>query len=294
MVPTRRSSRSTATGVLSFLSAPDYETPTDVGANNVYDVTVQVSDGAGGTDTQAIAVTVTNVADGIRVTPVSVVALGDETRVNSTTTDNQAIQPNVAQAVAADANGNYVIVWASNLQDGSLYGVYAQRFNAQGVAQGAEFLVNSITADNQINPAVAMDDAGNFVVTWASNLQDGDGYGVYAQRFNAAGVAQGAEFLVNTTTAGGQSTPAIAMAADGRFVITWTGGGQDPDASSGIYAQRFDASGVAQGGEFRVNTYTTGTQQLTSIGMDNGGNFVITWASDAQDGSGYGVYRAAV
>ena len=30
------------------------------GANNVYDVTVQVSDGNGGTDTQAIAVTVTN------------------------------------------------------------------------------------------------------------------------------------------------------------------------------------------------------------------------------------------
>ena len=40
-----------ATGVLSFLAAPDYETPTDAGANNVYDVTVQVSDGGGGTDT---------------------------------------------------------------------------------------------------------------------------------------------------------------------------------------------------------------------------------------------------
>ena len=60
----RPSSRSTpATGALSFLAAPDYETPTDAGANNVYDVTVQVSDGAGGTDTQAIAVTVTPVND---------------------------------------------------------------------------------------------------------------------------------------------------------------------------------------------------------------------------------------
>src|SRR5436305_8915639 len=50
------------TGALSFVSAPDYETPTDVGGNNVYDVTVQVSDGTL-TDTQAIAVTVTNVND---------------------------------------------------------------------------------------------------------------------------------------------------------------------------------------------------------------------------------------
>ena len=47
------------TGALSFVAAPDYENPTDAGGNNVYDVTVQVSDGTL-TDTQAIAVTVTN------------------------------------------------------------------------------------------------------------------------------------------------------------------------------------------------------------------------------------------
>jgi Ca2+-binding RTX toxin-like protein len=48
-------------GALSFLSAPDYEKPTDAGANNVYNVTVQVSDGNGGIDTQAIAITVQDV-----------------------------------------------------------------------------------------------------------------------------------------------------------------------------------------------------------------------------------------
>jgi hypothetical protein len=51
-----------STGALSFVSAPDYENPTDAGGNNVYDVTVQVSDGTL-TDTQAIAVTVTDVND---------------------------------------------------------------------------------------------------------------------------------------------------------------------------------------------------------------------------------------
>src|SRR6185295_17226223 len=49
------------TGALSFLTAPDFEAPTDAGANNVYDVIVQASDGSL-IDTQAIAVTVTNVA----------------------------------------------------------------------------------------------------------------------------------------------------------------------------------------------------------------------------------------
>src|SRR5439155_957023 len=51
-----------STGALSFVSAPNFETPTDAGGNNVYDVTVQVSD-ATFTDTQDIAVTVTDLND---------------------------------------------------------------------------------------------------------------------------------------------------------------------------------------------------------------------------------------
>ena len=50
-----------STGALTFIAAPNFEAPADAGGNNVYDVTVQVADGNGGIDTQAIAVTVTNV-----------------------------------------------------------------------------------------------------------------------------------------------------------------------------------------------------------------------------------------
>lgn len=54
------------TGMLKFVAAPDYEAPTDTGANNVYNVNVIASDGVL-TDSQALAITVSNVA-GIRVT----------------------------------------------------------------------------------------------------------------------------------------------------------------------------------------------------------------------------------
>ncbi len=47
------------TGALSFISAPNLGAPNDVGADNVYDVIVQASDGTL-IDTQALAVTVTN------------------------------------------------------------------------------------------------------------------------------------------------------------------------------------------------------------------------------------------
>jgi len=72
-------------------------------------------------------------------------------------------------------------------------------YNAAGVAQGAEFRVNEYTARSQRASTIAMDAAGDFIVTWSSNGQDGSGYGIYAQRYDAAGTAQGGEFKVNTT-----------------------------------------------------------------------------------------------
>lgn len=55
------------TGVLTFENAPDFDAPADAGANNVYDVVVMASDGSG-TDTQAIAVTVTNIDEAPTIT----------------------------------------------------------------------------------------------------------------------------------------------------------------------------------------------------------------------------------
>jgi hypothetical protein len=51
-----------STGVLTFVSAPDFENPTDAGSDNVYNVTVRASDGTLA-DTQAIDVNVTSVND---------------------------------------------------------------------------------------------------------------------------------------------------------------------------------------------------------------------------------------
>ena len=52
-----------ATGLITFIVAPDFEAPTDVGTNNVYDLTIRATDTAGNTTDQAITITVTNVVD---------------------------------------------------------------------------------------------------------------------------------------------------------------------------------------------------------------------------------------
>jgi hypothetical protein len=211
-------------------------------------------------------------------------AVGNEFRVNSFTPNRQA-----DPAVAMDAAGNFVVTWTSGGQDGAGYGIYAQRYNAAGEAVGSEFRVNSYTTDYQVSPAVAMNAAGNFVVTWMSNVQDGSGWGIYAQRYNAAGVAIGSEFRVNSYTTSDQSYPAVAMDAAGNFVVTWMSLGQD-GSGYGIYAQRYNAAGVAIGSEFRVNSYTPYSQRDPAVAMDAAGNFVVTWMSGNQDGYGYGIY----
>ncbi|MGQ0667284.1 MAG: DUF4347 domain-containing protein [Nitrospiraceae bacterium] len=57
------------TGALTFNNAPDFEAAVDTGANNVYDVTVQVADGSGGTDIQALSIMVTDVNEGLPPPP---------------------------------------------------------------------------------------------------------------------------------------------------------------------------------------------------------------------------------
>ena len=207
-----------------------------------------------------------------------------EFQVNTITESRQTFS-----SVAMDADGDFVITWTSNQDDGLgiSYGIYAQRYNSAGVAQGSEFLVNTPSSANQNESTIAIDSTGNFIITWTGN--DASGRGIFAQRYNSAGVAQGGEFRVNPETNGERRASSVAMDADGDFVVTWTSNGQDGNLD-GIYAQRYNNAGVAQGTEFRVNTTTLGNQQNASVSMDTTGNFVVAWSSDSQDGNGFGVY----
>jgi hypothetical protein len=168
--------------------------------------------------------------------------------------------------------------------------VYARRFDQTGAGM-PQFLVNQTTTNAQRLPAVAMDNGGNFVVAWESNLQAGSNYGIYARRFSAAGTPLADEFRANFTTADQQRAPAVAMDDSGDFTVAWASRLQD-GSLYGIYAQCYDAAGVAMGPEFKVNTHTTATQFSPSAAFDADGDFIVTWQSDGQEGvgGGFGVY----
>lgn len=67
------------------------------------------------------------------VTPVTAgPAASPQFLVNTTTAGAQ-----YGASIAADADGDFVIAWTSYDQDGSLEGVYAQRYSAAGARRGA-------------------------------------------------------------------------------------------------------------------------------------------------------------
>ncbi|MFK7855487.1 MAG: DUF4347 domain-containing protein, partial [Granulosicoccus sp.] len=202
------------------------------------------------------------------------VAQGVNTIVNSTTASDQT-HPDVA--VADD--GSYVVTWMSVNQDGSGSGIYAQRFNASGIAQGSEFRINQFTVYDQAYATVDSDVAGNFVVSWMTGAQDGSGNGIYARLYNAAGIAQTNEFLVNTTTAGEQGSPNINLNDTGDFIVTWHDANALDGSGFGIFAQQFDRAGNQIGNQIQINTTTLGDQRDATVAF-SGSKAVMVWSGN--------------
>ena len=205
------------------------------------------------------------------------VPLGPSFRVNAATPGVQT-QPRVAM----DAAGAFVVVWQDrDGRDGSGHGVFAQMFDPAGQRLGAEFQVNTYTTGNQYAYSVARAPDGRFVVAWDSE-GDGDGFGVFAQRYDATGAPMGGEFQVNSFTTGGQSYATIAVDDSFRMAAAWQSTTAD-GSGFGIRARRFDEQGAPVGVEFLVNTYTTRSQQAANAAIDAGGNLLVVWHSDRQE-----------
>ncbi|MEM7588663.1 MAG: Ig-like domain-containing protein [Myxococcota bacterium] len=208
--------------------------------------------------------------------------VGSEFHVNTHVNNDQRMP-----VVAGLSHGGFVVIWQSWGQDTNGYGIYGQRYDANGTAVGSEFRVNTYVTNDQQKPAVAALSNNGFVVVWESYLQDSSLAGVYGQRYDANGNAVGSEFQVNTHFVGGQSDPAVAKLFDDGFVVAW----QSINGSYvHIYGQRYDTNGNPVGGEFQVNTYVNNSQFQPAIATGPHADFVIVWSSLGQDGDGSGIY----
>lgn len=178
-------------------------------------------------------------------------------------------------------NGEFLVTWASNGQDGDSYGVFGSIFDADGSRIIDEFPINTWTTDTQDSPYAheLLDDS--FLVVWNSQHQDGDLQGIFGRVVGSSGEQISEEFQVNSVTVGPQHDFRVAAFADGGFVVVWRGAGVD---GNGIQFRLFDPVGSPVAVEGRVNLNQNGpiNQHVAVLSDDS---FVVVWDSLEQDGT---------
>ena len=244
-----------STGQLSFASAPSYEAPADSGGNNVYDVTVQVSDGQGGTDTQALAVTVAN--------------------VNEAPTDLALSANTVAENAA---NGTVVGTVSGTDSDTGDTRTYSLTDNA-----GGRFAINSSTGQLTVANASLLNYESATSHTVTARVTDSGGL-TYDETFTI-NVTDVNEAAPRITSNGGGATALINIAENATAVTRVTA--SDADTRQTL---AYSIVGGADAAKFTINS-STGALSFVSAPnyeapTDSGGNNVYDVTVQVSDGSG--------
>ena len=200
---------------------------------------------------------------------------GEEFLANTETELAQS-QPTVA--VAAD--GSHIILWRSKGQDGSEFGVYAQRYDQNGNEVGDEFRVNEETDDNQDLAYAAYHSNGNVMIVWQSSGQDGNAGEIYARVYDDEfnDVSNG-EFRVNAVIKNWQNTARITAVPSG-FIVVWESleSFAIDSVRLSIVFRRFDTDGNAlMDKEQQANTTEDCDQKNPDIAAQADGKFALVW-----------------
>jgi type III secretion system FlhB-like substrate exporter len=244
-----------STGALSFISAPDFETPTDAGGNNIYDVTVQVSDGQGSTDSEAIAVTVTSANDNAPViTSGATASVAENTTAVMTVTATDADQP--AQTLSYSIMGGAdAAKFAINASTGALSFISAPDFESPTDAGG----------DNVYDVIVEVADGQGSTDSQAIAVT------VTSANDNAPVITSG-------------STASVAENTTAVMTVTAT------DADQPAQTLSFSIVGGADAGKFAINSSTGALSFLTAPDFetptDAGGDNVYDVTVQVSDGQG--------
>lgn len=192
--------------------------------------------------------------------------------------------PQFDGAAAADSQGNFVVVWASQADDQSV--ILAQRFDPQGNPLGAASAValnpaSSPSTPSEIKPAVAAAPRGGFVVAWVSLVTGGEVPGpprVMTRSFDATGAASGPAVQVSTGAALADR-PSICVSATGRIHVAWTFTDELLPFQAtpvGVVVRRLSPAGVPLGGE-QVVSPAADRETSAAVACGHGNTYVVAW-----------------
>ena len=259
---------------LQFIAAPNFEAPTDAGADNVYDVQVTASDGAGGTTAQNLAVSVTNVNDSPVVAAGAALAYTEngataliDTSILVTDSDSTTLAGASARISAGFTAGD-VLAFANT---GTISGSYNA---ATGVLtlSGTDTLANYQTALRSVGFSSTSDNptgiSASRTITW--QLNDG------ASSNNLSALATSSVNVTPLNDAPINATPAGTVGAEIGVATAIAGVSvADTDAGTGMLSETLTSSVVTS--VITLGT-TTGLSNLTGNGSSNVVSFSGTLA----------------
>lgn len=236
-------------------------------------VVVWNSEGSGGSDTDGRSIQGRRFAAGGY-------PLGDDFQINTSTLKEQK-----TPAVAMADNGDFIVVWASYQGQGpgttQDFDIMGQRFAANGVFVGGEFVVRNSSYEARV-PSVAVNDDGDFAVLWEDRY-----WGLYhfsntrieGKSFSADGNPVGGLFVVDTVLYREVlDQPDVMMERGRNFVVTWAS--QLMYSPIDIQGERFRSDG-AELSQFVIESDATAGAFRPALARDDAGRFMVVWADTA-------------
>ncbi|RMH16157.1 MAG: hypothetical protein D6696_18845 [Acidobacteria bacterium] len=184
--------------------------------------------------------------------------------------------------VAYLANGNAVVVWESRGRRRPA--VLGRLFDGLGMPVGTIFRINR--RGEARFPAVDAGDDGTFVVAWSGSDGHGSDFRPHARLFDGFGMPVGR--VLRFGSSGDAKPPAVAVAADGTFLVSWG------DRRDDVAARLFDGIGMPLGKIFRVNASRAGDQLTPAASANPDGTFSVVWERDPGSGGHRAVFGRRV
>jgi len=201
--------------------------------------------------------------------------------------------------LVAMQDGGFTASWSVST---TVWTPTGQRFDANGTRIGGEFPIHLYGYTQYETVGFDLGNQG-MVYFWMGWAADGnaDVAGQYYS-FGPDGTPDpvGASIRINQTSAGVQGAPSAAYLGGNKFIVTWHDPAFPHGLNSEIYGRFVELNEfgalIPQGNDFQINQYALGTQSRANVAAlldQNGqpdGRFAVSWMSQGQDGSGWGVF----
>ncbi|MEM9408817.1 MAG: LamG domain-containing protein [Acidobacteriota bacterium] len=191
---------------------------------------------------------------------------------------------------ATSSNGSFVVAYQA-----SSGGLVGRAFDPLGAPVSEEFEIEpTVQAEN---PAVAMDDAGNFVVVW--DEPGAGGRDVRGRRFAPNGDSLGPAFDLSADSGPDQSRPSVAMSSVGDFAAAWVADSLAANRAArsnggNLVGRLFDPTGIPATGEVAVAETINGEEPSEpSVALDELDDVTVTFTRRRGNGRSTGVFKTS-